>query len=84
MVSAVYGVSLFWINVILSMLSKDLKNKKNVTFIEQFFINFTNLLKHNQLFLIFGIVTWSFFLPVTLNSLGFTPYHIIYNDFRLV
>ena len=66
------------------MLSKDIKNKRNHSLPEQFLLAFVNFSKHNQVLMIFGILTWSLFLPITLYSLGFSPYHIIYNGFRIV
>ncbi|OMJ88185.1 hypothetical protein SteCoe_9918 [Stentor coeruleus] len=84
MVSGVYGVSLYWIFLILNMLGKELKNKKSPSWVEQYFLSFMNSVKANQVLLVCGIITWSLFLPITLCSLGFGPLHIIYKGFQLV
>ena len=84
MVSGVYGVSLFWIGIICSMVSKDLKGKTDLNLMARILIGCSTTLKNNQIAVICAIFTWALFLPATLYALGFPTMHLVLNNFRII
>ena len=84
MVSGVYGVSLFWIGIICSMVSKDFKGKKDLGLMQRVMIGASAMLKNNKTAVICAIITWSLFLPATLYALGFPTMHLVLNNFRII
>jgi len=83
--SLVYGVSIFWINVILSMLSKKLKESKpQLNVCEKLVIKVTSLIRSNQLCFLVVAFVWALLVPQVLRHYGLGPYHLTYKGFTFL
>jgi hypothetical protein len=84
MVSGVYGVSLYWIYIILSMLFKVSKDKSSSESSKSCCSNTLQCLRKNQILFGVGICLWCLILPITLRALGCPPIHMENNGFKII
>jgi hypothetical protein len=84
MVSGVYGVSLYWIYVIISMLLKTDNNKSDGNCLQKCSQGTLRCLRKNQILFGVGISLWCLILPITLRALGCPPIHAESGGFKII
>mmetsp|Transcript_25016 Transcript_25016/g.43906 ORF Transcript_25016/g.43906 Transcript_25016/m.43906 type:complete len:287 (-) Transcript_25016:7-867(-) len=77
----VYGLGFFWIFLILSLIAKKMKTKKQLNLLEQMFVSSIDWIRKRMYLLWTVIVTWTLFLTVVTRLLDWPHIHLQWNGF---
>jgi hypothetical protein len=83
-VSLIYGVGLYWVFVILCLVTKKYKKSENNNFLFKMFFKNFEVLKNHQVSVVCFIFIWSLLVPKTLKIIGMPAYHLRILNFTII